>query len=90
MVLTPDGFPPRWHPPRTKEALCAEGRMLFLSLYEPQAAKLDNATMYRRCHEMGDALGRMGDAGRMGDSGRMVAPGAKLAGALADSEGQKQ
>ena len=90
VVLTPDGFPPRWHPPRAKEALCAEGRMLFLSLYAPQAAKLDNATMYRRCHEMGDALGRMGDAGRMGDSGRMVAPGAKLAGALADSEGQKQ
>ena len=31
-----------------------EGRMLFLSLYEPQAAKLDNPTLYRRCHEMGD------------------------------------
>ena len=36
--------------------------MLFLSLYEAQGAKLDNATLYRRCHEMGDlaaaALGR--------------------------------
>ena len=46
----------RWHPPRNKEALCAKGRMLFLSLWEPQAAKPDNATLYRRCHEMGDAI----------------------------------
>ena len=45
---------PRWHPTRNKEKLCAEGRMLFLSLYEPQAARLDNSTLYRRCHEMGD------------------------------------
>ena len=30
--------------------------MLFLSLWEPQAAKPDNATLYRRCHEMGDVL----------------------------------
>ena len=56
VVLTPEGFPPRWHPTRNKEALCAEGRMLFLSLYEPQAGKLDNATLYRRCHEMGDLI----------------------------------
>ena len=28
--------------------------MLFFSLYEAQAAKLDNATLSRRCHEMGD------------------------------------
>ena len=54
IVLSPEGFPDRWHPTRNKEALCAEGRMLFLSLYEPQAPKLDNATLYRRCHEMGD------------------------------------
>jgi len=56
VVLSPDGFPPRWHPTRNKEALCAEGRMLFLSLYEPQAARLDNAVLYRRCHEMGDIV----------------------------------
>ena len=55
-----------------KEALCAEGRMLFLSLYEPQAGKLDNATLYRRCHEMGDLIGRMGAP--LQDAGRMVAP----------------
>ena len=30
--------------------------MLFLSLYEPSAAKPDNATLYRRCHEMGDLV----------------------------------
>ena len=32
IVLSPEGFAPRWHPPRNKEALCAKGRMLFLSL----------------------------------------------------------
>ncbi len=56
IVLSPEGFGPRWHPPRNKEALCAKGRMLFLSLWEPQAARPDNATLYRRCHEMGDAI----------------------------------
>ncbi len=53
VVLSPEGFAPRWHPTRNKEALCAQGRMLFLSLYAPAAAKPDNATLYRRCHEMG-------------------------------------
>lgn len=38
------------------QALCAKGRMLFLSLWEPAAAKPDNATLYKRCHEMGDIL----------------------------------
>ena len=56
IVLSPEGFGERWHPPRNKEALCAKGRMPFLSLWEPQAAKPDNATLYRRCHEMGDVL----------------------------------
>lgn len=53
VVLSPEGFAARWHPARNKEALCARGRMLFLSLYEPTAAKTDDATLYRRCHEMG-------------------------------------
>ena len=56
IVLSPEGFAPRWHPPRNKEALCAKGRMLFLSLWEPCAARPDNATLYKRCHEMGDIL----------------------------------
>lgn len=54
VVLSPEGFASRWHPTRNKEAFCAAGRMLFLSLYEPQAAKPDNAILYKRCHEMGD------------------------------------
>ena len=74
VVLTPEGFPPRWHPTRNKEALCAEGRMLFLSLYEPQAGKLDNATLYRRCHEMGDLIRGLGPDGPGRHTGRMVAP----------------
>ena len=56
IVLSPEGFSARSHPARSKEALCAKGRMLFLSLWEPTAAKPDNATLYRRCHEMGDIL----------------------------------
>ncbi len=74
VVLTPEGFPPRWHPTRNKEALCAEGRMLFLSLCEPQAGKLDNATLYRRCHEMGDLIRGLGPDGTGSHIGRMVAP----------------
>ena len=56
VVLSPEGFGERWHPTREKEALCAEGRMLFLSPYAPEAARPDNATLHRRCHEMGDAI----------------------------------
>ena len=46
----------RGHPSRAKEKLCAEGRMLFLSLWPPQAGRLDNATIHGRCHEMGDLI----------------------------------
>ena len=64
VVLSPEGFGERWHPPRNRERLCADGRMLYLSLYEPQAARPDNATLHHRCHEMGDivmaALGGLG------------------------------
>ncbi len=56
VVLASEGFSARWHPTRAKEALCAAGRMLFLSLWPPQAARPDNATLHRRCHEMGDLL----------------------------------
>ena len=54
VALCPDGFGPRWHPPREKERLCAEGRMLFLSLNEATGRKPDAKTLYRRCHEMID------------------------------------
>lgn len=56
IVLTPEGFGPRWHPTREKERFCAQGRMLFLSLYPADTRKPDNATLYRRCHEMGDLV----------------------------------
>ena len=60
IVLSPEGFPDRWHPTRAKETLCAAGRMLFLSLWPPQASRLDNATLHRRCHEMGAAITSIG------------------------------
>lgn len=56
IVLYPEGFGERWHPTRNKEALCGKGRILFLSLWEASAAKPDNATLYKRCHEMGDLI----------------------------------
>ena len=54
IVLCPEGFGERWHPPRNKEAYCAKGKMLFLSLYPADTTKPDKATMYQRCHEMVD------------------------------------
>ena len=54
--LCPEGFGDYWHPTRNKERLCAEGRMLFLTLYPPAAAKPDKATLYQRCHEMGELV----------------------------------
>lgn len=46
------------HLPRIKERFCAAGRMLFLSLYPADTRKCDNATLYKRCHEMGDIVAR--------------------------------
>ena len=54
VVLSPEGFHARWHPPREKERFCAEGRMLFLSPYDPLDRLPTKAELYRRCHEMGD------------------------------------
>ena len=54
IVLSPDGFGDRWHPPAKKEPFCTEGRMLFLSLYPPLERKLTNRELYERCHEMGE------------------------------------
>ena len=33
-----------------------KGRMLFLSLWAEENRKPDNATLYKRCHEMGDIV----------------------------------
>ncbi len=54
VVLSPEGFGPRWHPPREKERFCAAGRMLFLSLYEATARQPTRKELYDRCHEMVD------------------------------------
>jgi REP element-mobilizing transposase RayT len=56
VVLSPDGFGPRWHPSEKKERFCAEGRMLFLSLYPDQDRELTNRELHERCHEMGDLV----------------------------------
>lgn len=56
IVLSPEGFHERWHPPREKERFCAEGRMLFLSLYPALDHQPTNAELYARCHEMGDIV----------------------------------
>ena len=54
IVLSPEGFSARWHPPREKERFCAQGRMLFLSLYESSSRKPTRKMLYERCHEMID------------------------------------
>ena len=56
IVLSPEGFCERWHPPREKERFCAVGRMLFLSLYEAEARQPTRAELYERCHTMGDIV----------------------------------
>ena len=56
VVLSPEGFGERWHPGRQYERFCAEGRMLFLSLYPAMAREPTRQELYRRCHEMGDIV----------------------------------
>lgn len=54
IVLSPEGFSPRWHPTRDKEKFCAQGRMLFLSLYAASTRQPTKKELYERCHEMVD------------------------------------
>ena len=56
VVLSPEGFYDRWHPTREKEKFCAEGRMLFLSLYPTMDRLPTKQELYQRCHEMGDIV----------------------------------
>jgi len=56
IVLSPEGFGERWHPSRKLEGFCAEGRMLFLSLYPEMARQPTRKELYDRCHEMGDVV----------------------------------
>lgn len=63
IVLSPEGFGERWHPGRQYEKYCAEGRMLFLSLWSAMAREPTRAELYQRCHEMGDLIDRPDGAG---------------------------
>ena len=56
VVLSPEGFGERWHPGRQYERFCAEGRMLFLSLWPAMAREPTKAELYDRCHLMGDII----------------------------------
>ena len=56
VVLSPEGFHDRWHPSRQYEKYCAEGRMLFLSLYPVMDRLPTKQELYQRCHEMGDIV----------------------------------
>lgn len=56
IVLSPEGFGERWHPGRQYERACAEGRMLFLSLWTATPSKPTSAELYERCHQMGDII----------------------------------
>ena len=56
VVLSPEGFHDRWHPGRQYERFCAEGRMLFLSLYPVLDRLPTKRELYHRCHEMGDVV----------------------------------
>lgn len=56
VVLSPEGFHDRWHPPREKERFCADGRMLFLSLYASMDHTPTKQELYHSCHEMGDIV----------------------------------
>lgn len=56
VVLSPDGFGERWHPGRQYERFCAEGRMLFLSLWSAMAREPTKTELYDRCHQMGNIV----------------------------------
>ncbi len=55
IVLSPDGFAPRWHPVGEQaQQACAEGRLLFVSPYAPHAAKLPLGETRARCLALND------------------------------------
>ena len=54
IVLSMEGFSERWHPTEKQERWCAAGRMLYLSPFEPQAAKLTRQEMHIRAHALVD------------------------------------
>ena len=54
IILSMTGFGERWHPSEKQERLCAAGRLLYLSPYEPQTAQLPKKEMYIRAHALAD------------------------------------
>ena len=54
IVLSMEGFPERWHPSEKQERWCAAGRMLYLSPFEPRAARLTRQEMHVRAHALVD------------------------------------
>ena len=54
IVLSMEGIPERWHPSEKQEHWCAAGRMLYLSPFEPRAAKLTRQEMHMRAHALVD------------------------------------
>ena len=56
IVLSPEGFGERWHPGRQYEKFCAEGRMLFVSLWPAMTREPTKKELYDRCHQMGDIV----------------------------------
>ena len=54
IVLSMEGFAERWHPSEKQERWCAAGRMLYLSPFEPRAAKLSRQEMHMRAHALVD------------------------------------
>ncbi len=54
--ITKEVEPPKDAQGRQYEKYCAEGRMLFLSLYPVLDRLPTKSELYRRCHEMGDIV----------------------------------
>ncbi len=67
VVLCPDGFGERWHPTGEEaQALCAEGRLLFLSPYPAHTAQLPPGETRTRCLAL-NALARQMEAAVAGE-----------------------
>ncbi len=53
IILLPQGISPYWHPGAEMEALCAQGRILYLTPFAFEAAQASASELYQRCHAGG-------------------------------------
>jgi hypothetical protein len=53
IVLLPQGISPYWHPGAEMEALCAQGRILYLTPFAFESAQASASELYKRCHAGG-------------------------------------